>query len=218
MDCSIIAIDRKIKGHAVWPVRAYPLDVNAADDGGAGGNLRLRLPRDAGRDGREEESLRAQERTQRRAAAALRVGQEGPLRTATSAQWRGEVAEAAPARTWVAPWVPWASPRGCRRTFCWDNMAMMRTGLVHVSRPWLLSSWVFYSTLSPARSEIQVRLCVPPDNTAEIHNKHRKRLGPRRTSAEAECRRCRTHMVAPCSGGRALVGGGPPRCQRISCA
>ena len=34
----------------------------------------------------------------------------------------------------------------------------------------------------------------------EIQNECRKRHGPRRTSAEAECRRCRTHMVAPCLG------------------
>ena len=48
-------------------MRAYPLDVNAADDGGAGGNLRLRQRRNAGRDGHEEESLRAQDRATRAA-------------------------------------------------------------------------------------------------------------------------------------------------------
>jgi hypothetical protein len=38
--------------------------------------------------------------------------------------------------------------------------------------------------------------------TPEIQNECqcRKRHGPRRTSAEVECRRCRTHMVAPCLG------------------
>ena len=36
--------------------------------------------------------------------------------------------------------------------------------------------------------------------TPEIQNECRKRHGPRRTSAEAECRRCRTHMVAPSLG------------------
>ena len=34
----------------------------------------------------------------------------------------------------------------------------------------------------------------------EIHNEWRKRHGLRRTSAEAECARCCTHMVAPCLG------------------
>ena len=41
--------------------------------------------------------------------------------------------------------------------------------------------------------------------------------GPRRTSAKAECARCRAHMVAPCLGA-ALVGRGPSCCEGMSCA